>query len=162
MWTCSESTVRFFFRFCQLAGFLPFRIVIDSRTGLFTKFSHSWRYSVTWWSVLMAIINYLSHFPLLIVLYEQVSLNSSPAIVHATQMTVGGFSFLVFTSSRFWLTFHLSTLNKAIRHMQKAEIALSDVKFKLNTTLDLRVAAGSVGILIWVRIDQLILFQIKI
>ena len=154
MWTCLNSPVHFFFRFCQFVGFLPFRIVFDFKTGQIKGFSRSWRYSITWWSILMAVINYSTHFLILIGVRDVSPLNKIPAIVQTTMMIVLAFCFVVFTSARFWLTFRFSTLNKALRHMREAENALNGEYFKLKSTLNLRIVTGSIAMFIWVSVSN--------
>ena len=143
-------TVNFFVGLSQFVGFLPFRIVIDSRNGQTKGISRSWRYSITWWSILMAIINYSTHFLVVDALHKITPKTSSSTLVQTTLTSVFGFCFLVFTSSRFWLAFRFSSLNQAFHHMRKVELALSDERREFRKALNLRVLTGSILMFLWV------------
>ena len=117
------------------------------------RVSRLWRYSITWRYILMAIVNYSTHFLVLVALHEITSSNNFSIIVQTTVTTVIGFCFLVYTSSRLRIAFRFSILiNKAIRHMRKAEIALADEYFNYKGNLNLRVVVGSSGIILWVNL----------
>ena len=45
-----------FVRFCQICGFIPFQMEIDSQTKIFKRFTFSFRHLLTWWYVSVQIV----------------------------------------------------------------------------------------------------------
>ena len=54
------TNLRPFVRFCQLSGFIPFRMEMDSETKKFQRFSFSFHHPLTWWFFIMKFIIFVS------------------------------------------------------------------------------------------------------
>ena len=51
------TNLRPFVWFCQLIGFIPFRMEVDSETKKFQRFSFSFRHPLTWWFSITKLSN---------------------------------------------------------------------------------------------------------
>lgn len=142
-----------FFRFCQLVGFFPFRMEFEESNNnrQLTHFSFSWSYPITWWFVVIALVNYITYLLLLSVLIKTPELLSLPPVVNVTVMTVIFLYFLLLLSARYWITIRFSTFRKAIEFMRLAEhnLANSFSRYEKNS-IKLRTYIGIVGTLLWV------------
>ena len=54
------TNLRPFVRLCQLIGFIPFRMEVDSETKKFQRFSFSFRHPLTWWFIITKLSNCVS------------------------------------------------------------------------------------------------------
>ena len=54
------TNLRPFVWFCQLIGFIPFRMEMDSETKKFKRFSFSFRHPFTWWFFITKFICFVS------------------------------------------------------------------------------------------------------
>ena len=52
--------LRPFLRVCQFVGMIPFRLEIDPETNEFLRFSFSFKYPITWWYILLTVLDLCS------------------------------------------------------------------------------------------------------
>ena len=138
-------------RFCQSVGFLPFRLVTDAESGQLKSFSRSWRYAITWWCVVLAILNALSHFLFFTISFQNYFNIHLSVWFRIIILAISLVYFFDFITSRYWLVFHYSPLCNAVRLMRKIEMALAEENVQnTQNTLKYRMALGLIGLMIWV------------
>lgn len=54
------NQLRPFLRICQFVGMIPFRLEIDPETDEFLRFSFSFKYPITWWYILLTVLDLCS------------------------------------------------------------------------------------------------------
>ena len=146
--------MRPFFRFCQFVGFFPFRMEIDKRTGKFHQFSFSWRNSVTWWYMTVALYPFIV-FGISINVPQQSTLQSAKLPITVTMSVMGSgitYSLLLF-SARFWMTLCFTALRRAIVQIHIVEQSLMEYPVPdCRCTIKMRIFVGLVLSIVWVGV----------
>ena len=143
--------LRPFFRFCQLVGFLPFRMEIDKRTRRFQQFSFSWRNPITWWCVALSLIQLILCYFTLSPTLGDPELIKLPTIINISLSISGIIYFLVELSSRYWLAARFSALRNAIQLMRQVEQNLEEHP-DCKCTIKRRMIVGLVSTFLFVAL----------
>ena len=141
--------LRPFFRVCQCVSFFPFRMEIDKKTKTFQRFSFSWRYPITWWFFIISVTQMISYYIIFSSVVISRDVEELSVIIKTSIKVMGTIYLLILLSSRYWVTFRLSTLNQAIELMHRIEQSLSENP-KCKHTIKIRMFIAFVTTSIWV------------
>ncbi len=144
--------IRPFFRFCQCVGFFPFRMEINRRTRRFQQFSFSWRFPITWWFVELALLHLIVYYFVYTTILASSEVNALPLIIYGALTTAGAIYILVLLTSRYWVTFRLSALCRAIELVHQIEKHLKEHP-DCKCTIKRRIAVGLICSVFWVFIS---------
>ena len=135
--------LRPFFRVCQCVSFFPFRMEIDKKTKTFQRFSFSW------WFVIISVTQMISYYIIFSSVVISRDVEELSVIIKTSIKVMGTIYLLILLSSRYWVTFRLSTLNQAIELMHRIEQSLSENP-KCKHTIKIRMFIAFVTTSIWV------------
>ena len=122
------TNLRPFVRLCQLSGFIPFRMEVDSETKKFQQFSFSFHHPLTWWFFIIKFIIFVSFYMLFSIsqkFFPQLNAEwGSKISICFVSMII--FQYLIIVVMQLSM-FRCSRLRKAIELIVKAKQTLNSV-----------------------------------
>ena len=117
----SLDNYRSFFRLCQFAGFLPFRMEINETTNQFQRFSFSWRYPITWWYSISSIASIVFNIFVTKEFFQTSEIVNLPFVIKITTKTLFILYIFLVSFSRYYFVSHYPALCKSIEYMHKID-----------------------------------------
>ena len=152
-----------FISICQFCGMLPFSMEYDPTTKAFARFSFSFRNFITWWFMLIFILQLAAPFALVNIsghlLQELSSDLSVPTMVTIVAGVTSVCFFAQFAISR-WITFrHYGRLRNAVEAVQAVERILKSLSVIVcNNSVTKRVVIGIILLLAAVSLQGAVSF----
>ncbi len=124
--------LRLFFRFRNVSGLFPFRVVLDECTGKFKRFDGHWCHPANWWFILI-LLGHLYLLILLIFVIQSMITGHAQSVPTTYLVALSLFSisfFILITIPRLFLV-RLRNLDLSLEMIQQIDRILDKISTKV-------------------------------
>ena len=155
--------LRLFFRFGNISGLFPFRLVLDECTGKFKRFDAHWRHPANWWFGFI-LLGHLYLLILLLFVIQHIIMGHAQSVPTTYLVALSLFSigfFILITIPRLFLV-RLRNLDLSLQIIQQIDRIFDKISTKVPCTIQRRIIIGIIlGFILVIKSNTIFCFKVN-